>query len=87
MELREDHSTHSFDWSADNIQFSSFQGHESPLAPSDQIESWLYTGADIPPAGEGNARINLWLLGGNPPSDGQEVEVIIEAFEFVPQSE
>jgi len=87
MELREDDSTHSFDWSAESIQFSSFQGHESPPAPGDQIESWLYTGDDISPEGEGNARINLWLLGGNPPSNGQGVEVIIEAFDFVPQSE
>lgn len=87
IELREDYSTHSFDWSADSIQFSSFQGRESPPDPGDEIESWLYDGDDIPPEGEGNARINLWLLNGNPPSDGQEVEVIIEAFEFVPQSE
>jgi hypothetical protein len=86
IELRGSYSTHSFDWSADSIQFSSFQGHDSPPAPGDKIESWLYTGADIPPEGKGNARINLWLLNGSPPSDGQEVEVIIEAFEFVPQT-
>jgi hypothetical protein len=38
----------------------------------------------VPPAGNGNARINLWLNGGAPPSDGEEVEVIIESFEFMP---
>jgi hypothetical protein len=87
MELQGDYSTHSFDWSVGSVQFLSFQGHESPPDPSDQIESWLYTGLDIPPEGQGQARINLWLLNGNPPSDGQEIEVVIEAFEFVPQTD
>jgi len=84
MALQGAYSTHWFDWRVDRIQFASFQGRASPPGPGDEIESWLYTGVDIPPEGEGNARINLWLLRGNPPSDGQEVEVIIEAFEFVP---
>jgi hypothetical protein len=85
MVLQGNYSTHSFDWSADSIMFSSFQGHASLPAPGDEIESWLYTGADIPPAGAGNARINLWLLNGNPPSDGQGVEMIVESFRFAPK--
>ncbi len=84
MELQEDYSTHSFVWGPDRVRFSSFQGHESPPDPGDEIESWSYTGANNPPEGKGNARINLWLLGGNPPSDGQEVEVIVAAFDFAP---
>jgi len=82
MELQEDYSTHSFAWEPDRVNFSSFQGHESPPDPGDEIESWFYTGASVPPEGKGNARINLWLLGGNPPSDGQEVEVVVAAFDF-----
>jgi len=31
--------------------------------------------------------MNLWLVEDNPPLDGEAVEVIIEAFEFVPQIE
>ena len=31
--------------------------------------------------------MNLWLVEGNPPSDGEAVGVIVEAFEFVPQTE
>jgi len=50
-----------------------------------EIENWVCTGADVPPAGAGNPRINLWLLEGDQPSDGQNVEVVIEAFEFVAQ--
>ena len=86
MNLQGDRSIHSFDWSLNNIQFSSFHGHKSPPDPSDEIESWLYAGTDIPPEGDENARINLWLLDGNPPSDSEAVEIVIEAFEFIPQT-
>lgn len=74
-----EYSTHSFEWSPTSIQFSSSDAGA-------EIQSWSYAGPDIPPAGDGNARINLWLLNGTPPSDGQEVEVIIKSFEFAPQT-
>ena len=80
--LESNYSTHSFTWRNDNIQFSSHQGHSPDLG--NEILSWSYTGADVPPAGAGNARINLWLMNGAPPSNGQAVEVIIERFEFTP---
>ena len=81
MQLPGLYSTHSFDWQENQILFSSYQGDTPPFEPGDEIETWLYTGDDIPPAGDGNARINLWLIGGEPPSNGEEVEVIVEAFE------
>lgn len=88
MELRGDESTHGFDWRIDRIFFQSLYDHQPfPGSEEDDIESWTYRGHDIPPAGEGNARINLWLLSGNPPSDGEEAEVVIEEFDFVPQPE
>ena len=62
----------------------SSHGHGFPPDPTDEIESWLYTGTGVPPGGDGNARINLWLLKGDPPTDEQEVEVIVQAFEFSP---
>ena len=83
MVLQGDYSTHRFNWGSESIQFSSYQGRAPNLG--DEIETWLYNGTDVPPAGAGNARINLWLYG-TPPSDEQEVEVIIEAFEFAPQA-
>jgi len=76
------YSTHGFNWSSDSIQFSSYQG--KPPSLGNMIEEWTYMGPDIPPGGEGNARINLWLLNGWPPSDGLEVEVIIDAFQYSP---
>lgn len=84
MTLLGDFSTHSFAWLAESVRFSSYQGHALPPDPGNSIATWLYSGADVPPAGGGNARINLWLMNGAPPSDGQEVEVIIESFEFAP---
>jgi hypothetical protein len=83
MTLQSNGSIHSFDWDTARIQFSSFQG-DAPV-PGSLIESWPYTGADIPPEGATNARLNLWLLNGSPPADGQTVEVIVESFEFVPR--
>lgn len=79
--LDSDFSTHSLDWQPDRVDFSSHQGHGSLLGP--EIFTWSNTGDDIPPEGttSGNARINLWLFQGAPPSDGQELELIIEAFD------
>jgi hypothetical protein len=75
-------STHLFDWRKDVVQFSSYQGN--PANPGDQIQAWTYSGADNPPPGAENTRLNLWLMNGSPPSDGQEVEVVVESFTFTP---
>jgi len=82
MLLEGSHSLHRFNWTRGSVQFSSYQGRPPDLGGA--IETWVYAGPDIPPAGAGNARINLWLLNGDPPSDRQGVEVIIEAFKFAP---
>jgi hypothetical protein len=86
-EWREDHSTHGFDWQADRVFFQSLTGHRAFPGPVEhEIVSWTYTGDDVPPEGRGNARINLWLVDGKPPSDGKTVEMIVEAFEYVPHT-
>ena len=66
MELDGNNSTHIFDWSIDSIFFQSLNDHfSSPPDDSYVIKSWIYTGDDIPPAGEENVRINLWLNNGD----------------------
>jgi hypothetical protein len=75
-------STHQFDWKQTRIDFTSFQG--SPWQRGAQIDLWSYTGSDNPPPGAENTRINLWLIEGKAPTDGQEVEVIIHGFIFTP---
>jgi hypothetical protein len=84
VELNGTYSTHSFNWKPNEIFFQSAHGHYADPPATHIIDSWSYTGPDIPLFGNENARMNLWLFHGVPPSDGQEVEVIISAFEFIP---
>jgi hypothetical protein len=78
------YSTHSFSWSADRVLFSSSRGRTP--SPAGALQSWTYSGADIPPAGAGHARINLWLVNGKPPANGRSVEIVVKAFHFVPEA-
>jgi hypothetical protein len=78
-------STHAFEWRPAFVAFRSLVGFASePADPSDVIAEWIYSGADVPPAGGENARMNLWMFRGEPPADGRPVEVIISDFSFVP---
>lgn len=82
MALAGTDSTHLFKWRENQIEFASYDGHTP--TPGAEIEFWTYTGSDVPLEDDGNARINLWLFNGTPPSDGQEVEIIVEAFAYTP---
>lgn len=88
MQQTQDTSTHRFLWQPGSVRFASYQGAVSPPAPSDLIESWVYTGADMPPAGQANVRLNLWLVhGSQPPASGQPLELIVQSFDFTPAPE
>jgi len=84
-QLKQVDSTHSFEWRENGIVFKSVQGDDINSPDSGQlIDLWMHTGSDIPKPGNENARINLWLFGGNPPVSESAVEVIVKKFEFVP---
>lgn len=82
IELTGLYSTHSFAWNPGEVFFQCAHGHYATPPATHIIESWSYTGPDNPPPGNENARLNLWLYQGVPPSDAQEAEVIISKFEF-----
>ena len=84
LTLDDEGSSHHFTWRAATVDFASFRSLTLPPVPGSELAAWSYTGADIPPAGAGNARINLWLVDGAPPSAGQEIEVVVAAFDFAP---
>jgi hypothetical protein len=78
-------STHFMTWKSDSIIFESVQGWVTYPAPQDSlIESWLYTGQDLPVPENENIRINFWLIFGNAPINGEDAEYIIKDFQFSP---
>jgi hypothetical protein len=79
-------STHLFLWQSNSVSFQCQSGSYSPNPnPANVPGDWTFANASaVPQTGEENVRINLWLLFGHPPTDGQEVEIIIKSFQFVP---
>ena len=77
-------STHSFIWQSNTIAFQTLNGNfaASPAA-TNLLQSWNCA-VGTPPAGGEQIHMNLWLYTGNPPINGQPVEVIISDFAFVP---
>lgn len=79
-------STHLFAWATNRISFQCQRGSYSPNpASTNLLSAWEFTDApNVPQSGDENVRINLWLVNGTPPANGQEVEFIIKSFEFTP---
>lgn len=84
--LNGDYTTHYFNWQVDSIRFKSIHGHyQEPPNPGYLIHEWLYTGNDNPRESESlRVHINLWLYQGNPPTNGEEVEVIVKDADLPP---
>jgi len=78
------YSTHHFVWNQTSIHFESNSGfYPAGTAPESQlIQKWSSTFRPDPTGVM--AMMNLWLYQGNPPSNGQPVEVVIAGFEFTP---
>jgi len=84
-------STHILDWLRDSAsgslraRFSSLTGFAT--APS-AINPLIYQSTfnnGVPPTGGENVRMNLWLFQGKAPAGRNNVEIIIDKFEFVPE--
>ncbi len=87
-----DVTTHDFTWRHNAVDFRSYYSDYPLSNPDNLIESWSYTGDDIPPVGGENIRIGLWLLPpdnaepntpGSPPDNGQEVEIVVKSFKML----
>ena len=83
MNLDSNLSTHFFDWQADKIDFGSYEGHTLEPETSAIINTWTYTGEDIPPLNDERLKINLWLFRGNGPTDNKAAEMIIDRVEIL----
>lgn len=72
--------THYLVWQPGYIECRTYFGAYSltNLPPIEKLANvWIYTGTDVPEPGNEKMRFNIWLVNGQPPSDGQEVEVVI----------
>lgn len=87
------YTTHAFQWTPDQIVFASFHGHRAATLSNGSMEDpgdaflirrWTYSGS-VPPPGNAQTRINLWLYEGRKPT--REHEVVIRSFTFIPPSD
>lgn len=79
-------TTHLFIWETNRIRWQA-QTNGFSAAGTNVFSSYTFTTvADIPQSGDENVRLNLWLVNGVPPSDNNDVEVVIKSFNFVPLS-
>ena len=67
-------SVHEFSWQPGRVRLRS-------MSRGATIREHTFT-SGIPPAGDENARINLWLVGGLAARNGRDVEVVLRRFEF-----
>ncbi len=78
-------TTYVITWKPTRIDFSSYYGDYSPHPRGkDIIDCWSYLGNDIPKPGCENPRINFYLKDGAPPTNGQNAEVVIKSFQYIP---
>lgn len=70
--------TYSFEWAPDYVAFSVTDAENRPRY------AWRYAGTNVPQPGNEKARLNLWLVDGQPPADGLPVEVVVERFAYEP---
>ncbi len=77
--------THEFTWNPNIVAFKSYYGDYSSNPPVESmIRSWSYTGPNVPVPAEDNPRINFYLTNGAPPKNGQNAEIVIKSFRYIP---
>lgn len=78
-------TTHRFRWESTGVFFQSLHGHRDDNV--NQFANWCYYPLDHItriPQEPLPVHLNLWLFQGNPPSNGQTVDVVIRKFTFTP---
>lgn len=79
-------TTQRFTWTSTSVFFQSLYGHRND--DTGLFHGWLYQppeSAKRISQGTMPVHINLWLFEGKPPSDGNPVEIVINAFKFTPR--
>jgi hypothetical protein len=77
-------STHRFTWRSDYVKFQSLSGFSDD--DTGEFANWTYAPTNAKqriPQSPQPMHMNLWLVGGTPPSNGQSVEIVIKEFVFL----
>ena len=82
LDLDDNLSTHFFDWKAESIEFASYTGHTLTPEADAIVNTWMYTGENVPPHTDERVKINLWLFRGASPANGTGGEMIIDRVEI-----
>ena len=74
--------TYSYNWEPGEVDFQCWTGHSpSPASPSDIVDTYTYSGSDVPAESDDlHVHLNLWLFGGNAPTNGQNAQVVVAGF-------
>ena len=70
-------SVFEFTWSPGQVAFLA-------TAAGATVQEWTHSGPDVPTPGDEKPHMNLWLMNGSAPTNGQPVEVVLSAFRFCP---
>lgn len=73
----------SYTWTRNELIFRCEDCKNESCSERDLREEWRYRGESLP-RDDLKTHINLWLMDGEPPTDGEEVEVTVENFTFFP---
>lgn len=68
-------SVFEFTWAPGQVSFRSTAGAAT-------VSTWSYSGTDVPTPGDEKTHMNLWLMNGSAPNNGQAVEVVLSNFRF-----
>lgn len=80
-------TTSRFTWAPASVAFTTMTGFQPPGSSTSLVQSWTYQPEDPSLAISQSpmpVHMNLWLYQGSPPTNGQEVEVVIHNFTFTP---
>ena len=75
--------TSEFTWTPGGMICRAWLG-DADTVPKSLLASWYYDGPHHPRPGRARVHLNLWLLNGQPPQNGQSASVLLDEFTFIP---
>jgi hypothetical protein len=85
MSLEGTISTHTIHWSPIALSFQSARGTQPMPSPEQILHKWTYRGTDVPMEKDRLfVHVNLWLLNGEAPANGEETEMVLRSFSWKP---